>query len=61
MKAEFDHLFILTDIGAPAADSSACAKGDRLVTLGLIEGSSRNHPGQGTANRSFFFHNAIMA
>jgi hypothetical protein len=52
MKAEFDHLFIFTDIGAPAAD--------RLVTLGLTEGSSRTHPGQGTANRSFFFHNAML-
>jgi hypothetical protein len=52
MKAEFDHLFIFTDIGAPAAD--------RLVALGLTEGSSRTHPGQGTANRSFFFHNAML-
>ncbi len=52
MEAEFDHLFIFTEIGAPAAD--------RLVTLGLTEGSSRTHPGQGTANRSFFFHNAML-
>jgi hypothetical protein len=52
MKAEFDHIFIFTDIGAPAAD--------RLVALGLTEGSSRTHPGQGTANRSFFFHNAML-
>jgi hypothetical protein len=52
MKAEFDHLFICTEVGAPAAD--------RLVALGLIEGLSNTHPGQGTANRCFFFHNAML-
>jgi hypothetical protein len=52
MAFEFDHLFILTDVGATV--------GDRLVTLGLTEGSANVHPGQGTANRRFFFHNAMM-
>ncbi|MEM9246691.1 MAG: VOC family protein, partial [Cyanobacteria bacterium P01_F01_bin.153] len=49
---EFDHLFICTDLNAPAAD--------RLVSAGLVEGSSNTHPGQGTANRRFFFHNAML-
>ncbi|MBW4661295.1 MAG: VOC family protein [Drouetiella hepatica Uher 2000/2452] len=52
MAFEFDHLFICTDVGANAAD--------HLVSLGLREGSSSTHPGQGTANRRFFFHNAKL-
>lgn len=52
MTPEFDHLFICTDIGANEAD--------RLVSFGLVEGSSNTHPGQGTANRRFFFHNAML-
>ncbi|MBD2103938.1 hypothetical protein [Leptolyngbya sp. FACHB-261] len=52
MAFEFDHLFICTDIGAPEAEP--------LVSLGLIEGSSNTHPGQGTTNRRFFFHNAML-
>jgi hypothetical protein len=52
MAFEFDHLFILTDLGAPAAD--------QLIAFGLIEGSSNSHPGQGTTNRRFFFHNAML-
>ncbi|NER84156.1 MAG: VOC family protein [Leptolyngbya sp. SIO1D8] len=52
MAFEFDHLFICTDIGADEAD--------RLVSLGLSEGTSNSHPGQGTANRRFFFHNAML-
>jgi hypothetical protein len=52
MTFEFDHLFICTDIGAPEAD--------RLVSLGLVEGRSNTHPGQGTANRCFFFNNAML-
>jgi hypothetical protein len=52
MPFEFDHLFIFTDVGAIAAD--------RLVALGLVEGSGNIHPGQGTANRRFFFHNAMV-
>jgi hypothetical protein len=52
MAFEFDHLFICTDIGACEAD--------RLVSLGLVEGTSNTHPGQGTTNRRFFFHNAML-
>src|SRR5271157_6475055 len=32
----------------------------RLIDFGLIEGSSNQHPGQGTANRRFFFENAML-
>ncbi len=49
---ELDHILIFTDIGAPAAD--------RLIELGLTEGAPNMHPGQGTANRRFFFHNAML-
>jgi hypothetical protein len=52
MAFEFDHLFICTDVGA--------AEADRLVSFGLVEGVSSQHPGQGTANRRFFFHNAMV-
>ena len=52
MAFEFDHLFICTDIGAYEAD--------RLVSLGIVEGTQNTHPGQGTANRRFFFHNAML-
>jgi hypothetical protein len=49
---ELDHLFVFTNVGAPEAD--------RLVSLGLTEGSRNVHPGQGTANRRFFFRNAML-
>jgi hypothetical protein len=52
MTCEFDHLFICTDVGASVAD--------RLVSFGLVEGSPNTHPGQGTANRRFFFHNTML-
>lgn len=52
MAFELDHLFILTDIGAYEAE--------HLVSFGLVEGTSNTHPGQGTTNRRFFFHNAML-
>lgn len=52
MSVELDHLFICTDVGAPAAE--------RLRDLGLTEGSPNRHPGQGTACRRFFFPNAML-
>jgi hypothetical protein len=52
MAFEFDHLFIFTEVGAHEAD--------RLVSFGLVEGTPNIHPGQGTANRCFFFHNAML-
>lgn len=52
MSLEFDHAFICCSPGAP--------EGDALVRLGLTEGSPNTHPGQGTANRRFFFRNAFL-
>jgi hypothetical protein len=49
---EVDHLIVCTDVGASEADG--------LVTFGLTEGEPNVHPGQGTANRRFFFHNAFL-
>ena len=52
MHVELDHLFICTSAGAPEAD--------RLIRFGLVEGAPNQHPGQGTACRRFFFHNAYL-
>ncbi len=52
MTIELHHFFILTDPGAPQADL--------LSDIGLIEGSRNDHPGQGTANRRFFFPNSTL-
>ncbi|MEE3719931.1 hypothetical protein V2H45_24630 [Tumidithrix elongata RA019] len=52
MEFELDHLFIWTDVGAYEAE--------RLVSFDLVEGTSNTHPGQGTTNRRFFFHNAML-
>jgi hypothetical protein len=47
-----DHFFIFTDDAASAAQ--------RLIDIGLLEGSSNRHPGQGTANRRFFLANSLL-
>ncbi len=47
-----DHFFILTERDAPEAAL--------LIELGLVEGTSNDHPGQGTANRRFFFSNTAL-
>jgi hypothetical protein len=47
-----DHVVLICDPGAPQADA--------LRAQGLTEGSGNVHPGQGTANRRFFFHNAYI-
>jgi len=52
MTVELDHLFTFTSIGAPEVE--------RLVKFGLSEGQPNTHPGQGTACRRFFFHNAYL-
>ncbi|MEO0373841.1 MAG: hypothetical protein AAF329_04285 [Cyanobacteria bacterium P01_A01_bin.17] len=52
MTIELHHFFILTDPGALSADHLSC--------IGLIEGASNDHPGQGTANRRFFFSNSAL-
>jgi hypothetical protein len=46
------HFFILTAAQAPAAR--------RLIDIGLQEGRSNHHPGQGTANRRFFVANSTL-
>lgn len=52
MGIEIDHVFICCDVGG--------AEGDALVAAGLVEGSAHRHAGQGTANRRFFFRNAML-
>ncbi|MGB0664211.1 MAG: VOC family protein [Pontibacterium sp.] len=52
MQLALDHFFILTDEPKKA--------GDALVALGLTESFSREHPGQGTANRRFVFANGML-
>jgi hypothetical protein len=52
MAVELDHVFICVTRGAPEAE--------HLVEFGLCEGSPNIHPGQGTANRRFFFRNAML-
>jgi hypothetical protein len=49
---QIDHLFIRAGAGAPEAEL--------LRAFGLTEGSGNRHPGQGTQNRRFFFHNAFI-
>ena len=52
MNLRVDHVFVLTEVGAPAAD--------KLVSLGLQESFGRVHKGQGTANRRFEFSNGFL-
>lgn len=49
---ELDHVFLRAACAAPEAE--------QLRRFGLVEGSGNSHPGQGTANRRFFFHNAFL-
>lgn len=52
MAWTLDHVFVLGSEGAPEAD--------RLRQSGLHEAAPNTHRGQGTANRRFFFHNAML-
>lgn len=52
MPLAVDHVFVCCEAGAPEADA--------LRRIGVVEGSSNVHPGQGTANRRFFFGNAFI-
>jgi hypothetical protein len=52
MPFVLDHFLILTEEGAPQAEL--------LSKIGLVEGPPDIHPGQGTANRRFFFENAML-
>jgi hypothetical protein len=47
-----DHVFVFARCDGPQAE--------RLISLGFVEGSRNMHPGQGTANRRFFFKNAML-
>jgi hypothetical protein len=47
-----DHAFIGCTTGAP--------EGDALLRLGFVEGPGNTHPGQGTANRRFYFENFML-
>ena len=52
MKLALDHVFILTEVGAPAAE--------KLLSVGMPESFGRVHKGQGTANRRFEFSNGML-
>lgn len=52
MNLQLDHVFILVNPEASEADL--------LRSLGLHEGTRNTHPGQGTANRRFFFNNCML-
>ena len=47
-----DHIIIFSDNQGREADE--------LISFGLMEGSSRIHPGQGTRNRKFYFKNFFL-
>lgn len=46
------HVFVCVSQGAP--------EGEMLLAAGLTEGSPNTHPGQGTANRRFFFESGFL-
>ena len=52
MALHLHHVLINTSVGAPEAV--------HLLDAGLVEGSSNTHPGQGTANRRFFFESGFL-
>jgi hypothetical protein len=49
---EIDHFMFFCGSGAPEASA--------LLERGFHEGPANSHPGQGTANRRFFFPNAYL-
>ncbi len=52
MSLRLHHVCVFTSEGAPAAEE--------LLNAGLIEGSPSTHPGQGSANRRFFFQSGFL-
>lgn len=52
MALHLHHVFVCTSVGAPEAEG--------LLGAGLVEGSPNMHPGQGTANRRFFFQSGFL-
>ena len=47
MSFRLHHVLVVTEPGAPVADT--------IAGFGLVEGAPNTHPGQGSANRRFFF------
>jgi hypothetical protein len=47
VSVALDHVFVCCAEGAPEAQL--------LLDIGFVEGAGNTHPGQGTANRRFFF------
>ena len=52
MTLHLHHIFVCTSEGGPEAEA--------LLDVGLVEGSPNIHPGQGTANRRFFFESGFL-
>ena len=52
MPLQLHHVYVCTSLGAPGAKD--------LLNAGLVEGSTNKHPGQGTANRRFFFESGFL-
>jgi Glyoxalase-like domain len=52
MSLVLDHVFICCEPEGPEADA--------LLSSGVVEGTRNVHPGQGTANRRFFFHGGFI-
>jgi Glyoxalase-like domain len=52
MALHLHHVFACSSVGAPEAED--------LLEAGLAEGSPNTHPGQGTANRRFFFESGFL-
>jgi hypothetical protein len=52
MDLQLHHVIVYTSPGAPEASA--------LLDAGLVEGSPNVHPGQGTANRRFFFESGFL-
>ena len=52
MDLQLHHVIVYTSVGAPEARD--------LLDAGLVEGSPNIHPGQGTANRRFFFESGFL-
>lgn len=52
MTIELDHLFICSEPNASEIE--------QILNLGLVEGRSNIHQGQGTANRCIFFRNFML-
>lgn len=52
MKLELNHFFILVEPEAKVAE--------RLVEMGMLEGTGNIHEGQGTSNRRFYFSNGML-